>query len=354
MAATVTLKPSDRRFEVDPGETILAAALRAGILLPYGCKSGACGTCRAHVIDGRWTQGRHAASALSAEQQAAGDVLVCCAEAQSDLQLAARELVGLADLPVRRMPCRVNRIERVAPDVAIVTLQLPAGEPLQYRAGQYLEFILADGARRSYSIATGPDAAGPVQLHVRHMPGGRFTDALFGAREPAIQERAILRCEAPLGTFFLREDGARPIVLLAGGTGFAPLKAIVERIFQRGLDRDAPGRPARPVVLYWGCRGRRDLYLDALPAAWQAEHDNFRYVPVLSEPAPDDDWHGRTGLVHQAVMADLPDLSGAEVYACGAPAMVSAARRDFAARCALPSEQFHADAFTSQADLAGA
>jgi CDP-4-dehydro-6-deoxyglucose reductase len=184
------------------------------------------------------------------------------------------------------------------------------------------------------------------------MPGGLFTDALFGVTQPPVKERDILRVEAPLGTFFLREDNTRPIVLLASGTGFAPIKAIAEHIFHQRINRDEPERPARPVHLYWGCRTRRDLYLPGLPEQWAREQPNFRYVPVLSDALPEDGWTGRTGFVHRAVMEDLPDLSAFQIYACGAPLMVDAARKDFTQHCGLPEDQFFADAFTSRADLA--
>ncbi len=352
MSFKVTVRPSGREFTVEGDETILAAALRSGVGLPYGCKNGACGTCKATGLEGEWVQGPHSSSALSAQELAARKLLVCCSRPTTDLVIEARELTGFGDIPIRKMPCRIAAIERPAPDVAIVSLQLPASERLQFRAGQYLEFILKDGSRRAYSMATAPHADERITLHIRHMPGGLFTDALFGVREPAIKERDILRIEAPLGTFFLREDNGRPIVLLASGTGFAPIKAIAEHIFYKRLNRDEPDRPARPVRLYWGCRTRRDLYLPELPAQWAREQPNFTYVPVLSDALPDDHWRGRAGFVHRAVMEDLPDLSAWQVYACGAPAMVEAAKRDFTQRCGLPEDQFFADAFTSQADLA--
>jgi CDP-4-dehydro-6-deoxyglucose reductase, E3 len=352
MSFKVTVRPSGREFTVESDETILAAALRNGIGLPYGCKNGACGTCKCKGVQGEWAQGPHASSALNAAEQAERKLLVCCSKPLSDVVIEARELTGFGDIPIKKMPCRVAQIERVAPDVAIVSLQLPANERLQFKAGQYIEFILKDGTRRSYSMATAPHADGHIALHIRHMPGGLFTDALFGTRTPAVKERDILRFEGPLGTFFLREESAKPIVLLASGTGFAPIKAIAEHIFFKRVNSDEPNKPARPVVLYWGCRSRQDLYMDALPRQWAAEQPNFRYVPVLSEAKPEDGWTGRTGFVHQAVMADLPDLSGHEVYACGAPVMVESARKDFTERCGLPEDAFYADAFTSAADLA--
>jgi len=352
MSHKVTIRASGREFTVEDDETILAAALRSGVGLPYGCKNGACGTCKATGLEGEWTQGPHSASALTVDEQAGRRLLVCCSRPKTDLVIEARELSGFGDIPIRKMPCRIASIERPAPDVSIVTLQLPASERLQFRAGQYLEFILKDGSRRSYSMATAPHADERITLHIRHMPGGLFTDALFGVTQPALKERDILRIEAPLGTFFLREDNARPIVLLASGTGFAPIKAIAEHVFHQRLNRDEPDRPARPVRLYWGCRARRDLYLPGLPEQWAREQPNFTYVPVLSDAAAQDHWTGRTGFVHQAVMEDLPDLSAWQVYACGAPLMVEAAKRDFKQRCGLPEDQFFADAFTSQADLA--
>lgn len=352
MVHKVTLRPSGREFMVEGDETILAAALRAGIGLPYGCKSGTCGTCKSTVLEGQWEQGPHAASALNADEQAGGRVLVCCSRPHTDLVVEARELTGFGDIPIRKMPCRVAKIERPTDDVAIMYLQLPANERLQFRAGQYLEFILKDGARRSYSMATAPHADEQIALHIRHTPGGAFTDALFGLKKPEIKERDILRFEGPLGTFFLREESRKPIVLLASGTGFAPIKAIAEHIFHKRVNVDEPNKPARKVVLYWGCRSRKDLYLDELPRRWAAEQPNFSYVPVLSEPRPEDGWTGRTGFVHLAVMADLTDLSGYQVYACGVPVMVDSARADFTAKCGLPADEFFADAFTTQADLA--
>jgi CDP-4-dehydro-6-deoxyglucose reductase len=220
-------------------------------------------------------------------------------------------------------------------------MQLPANQNLQYRAGQYVEFILRDGARRSYSMANAPhllDTPPRLELHIRHMPGGKFTDQVFST----LKEKDILRLEGPYGSFFLREESVKPIVLLASGTGFAPIKAVIEHMELKGI--------TRPAVLYWGCRSRADLYLDAWAQAAAARMPNLRYVPVLSEPRTDDAWAGRTGFVHEAVMADLPDLSGHQVYACGAPVMVDSARRDFTARCGLPQEEFFADSFTSAAD----
>jgi CDP-4-dehydro-6-deoxyglucose reductase len=346
MSFQITVQPSGHQFSCEADETVLSAAIRAGVGLPYGCKNGACSSCKGKVISGTVEHRAHQERALSADEEAAGLALFCCASAHSDLVIEAREVAGSSDYPIKKMPSRVHAITRVAPDVVVITLQLPASERLAYRAGQYIEFMLRDGKRRSYSMANAPLADGtepveaPVSLHIRHLPGGLFTDQVFGT----MKERDILRFEGPLGTFFLREDSDKPVVLLASGTGFAPIKAIVERLVQL--------KSTRPVRLYWGGRRPQDLYMDALCREWAATLPDFRYVPVVSQALPDDGWSGRDGFVHQAVMADLPDLSGFQVYACGAPMMVESAKRDFSAACGLPAEEFYADAFTTEADLA--
>jgi len=341
MSITVTLQPSGRSFPVQRDEPILAAALRAGIGLPYGCKDGACGSCKCRLIEGRVIHGAHQLSALSVAEEESGYALTCCATPQTDVTLEARTVAGLGEMPVRRMPARVSRIAKPSADVAIITLQLPANEALRYHAGQFVDVLLRDGARRSYSMANAPHTQGDkpwIELHIRHLPGGLFSDQVFGA----MKEKDILRLEGPFGSFFLREESPKPIVLLASGTGYAPIKALIEQLIFKRSDR--------PVVLYWGCRTRADLYQHEAALELARELPQLRYVPVLSEALPSDHWTGRTGLVHEAVMADLPDLSGHQVYACGTPAMVDAARRDFVERCGLPQDEFHADAFLSAAD----
>ena len=344
MSLTVTLKPAERSFTVERDERILAAAIRQGIGLPYGCRDGACGSCKSRLLEGRVIHGAHQSKALSPAEEEAGWVLTCCATPVTDCVVEARNVPGAGDFPILKLPSRVLSIERPAPDVVLLKMQLPANQNLQYRAGQYVEFILRDGARRSYSLANAPHLLGTppcIELHIRHMPGGKFTDQVFST----LKEKDILRLEGPYGSFFLREESAKPLVLLASGTGFAPIKALVEHMELKGI--------TRPAVLYWGCRSRADLYLDAWAQAAAARLPNLRYVPVLSEPRAEDAWAGRTGFVHEAVMADLPDLSGHQVYACGAPVMVDAARRDFSTRCGLPEDEFFADSFTSAADAAG-
>ena len=349
MTFKVSVRPAGIAFDVARDEAILPAAIRSGVGLPYGCRDGACGSCRSRLIEGRVLHGAHQAKALSVAEEQAGWILTCCATPQTDCVVEARTVAGAGEYPPLKMPARVAALTRAAPDVTVMKLQLPSTVAFKYRAGQYVEFILRDGARRSYSIATAPEHLGnppAIELHLRHMPGGKFTDHVFGA----MKEKDILRLEGPFGSFFLREDSAdpigKPIVLLASGTGFAPIKAIIEHM--QGQAK------ARPAVLYWGCRSRADLYQHDWALAAATAMASLRYVPVLSEARPEDDWRGRTGLVHRAVMADLPDLSGHEVYACGAPVMVESAERDFVSQCALPAEAFYADSFTSEADKHGA
>ena len=345
MPFKVLVQPAGLEFEVARDEAILPAAIRAGVGLPYGCRDGACGSCKSRLLQGRVIHGAHQAKALPPQEEADGWILTCCATPQTDCVVQARTVAGAGEYPQLKMPARVATLSRPAPDVVLMRLQLPATVAFKYRAGQYLEFILRDGARRSYSMANAPERLGEppaVELHLRHMPGGKFTDHVFAA----MKERDILRVEGPFGSFFLREDSDAPIVLLASGTGFAPIKAIIEHMQVAGIER--------PTVLYWGCRTKVDLYLHDWALAAAAKVPHLRYVPVLSEPLPADDWHGRLGFVHQAVMADLPDLSGHVVYACGTPVMVESAQRDFVAHCGLPEDAFYADSFTSEADKHGA
>jgi CDP-4-dehydro-6-deoxyglucose reductase len=346
MSFQVTVTPSQHQFSVEPGQTVLDAALAAGIVLPYSCRSGACSTCKGKVVAGDYDAGPYPAQILAPEELAAGYTLFCQARPTSDMVVESAEVRLASDIQIRKLPVRVQTIEKPASDVAVLKLQLPAAEPFRYYAGQYIELILKEGRRRSYSMATAPHVGSPLELHIRHMPGGYFTDHVFGAGATQMKEREILRVEGPFGSFFLREDSAKPIVLLASGTGFAPIKAIVEHMAHKGIER--------PVVLYWGARRPQDLYMDELAASWISTLPNFRYVPVVSDALPEDGWNARTGFVHEAVMQDIPDLSGFQVYACGAPAMVDAARREFSSQCGLPADEFFADAFTSEADLAKA
>jgi CDP-4-dehydro-6-deoxyglucose reductase, E3 len=252
--------------------------------------------------------------------------------------LESRQVTDESAFPVRKMPSRVISLEKKSHDVIVIKLQLPANDTLRYHAGQYIEFILRDGARRSYSMANAPHNGPALELHVRHMPGGKFTDHVFNA----MKEREILRVEGPYGSFFLREDSDKPMILLASGTGFAPIKAVIEHMQFKGIDR--------PATLYWGGRRPQDLYMDDWVRAKLAEMPNLKYVPVISNALPEDNWTGRTGFVHKAVLEDFPDLSAYQVYACGAPIVVDSARAEYSALAKLPPDEFHADAFTTEAD----
>lgn len=335
---SVLVQPSGRAFSVEASETLLAGGIRQGVGLPYGCKDGACGSCKCKKISGTVVHGNHQDKALSAAEEAAGMVLTCCATATSDLVLESRQVSLEGALPVRKMPARISSLVHTSPDVVQLQLQLPASESFQYRAGQYLDVLLRDGARRSYSMANAPHTGPTLELHIRHMPGGRFTDLVFGS----MKERDIVRIEGPMGSFFLREDSDKPVVLLASGTGFAPIKALIEHMQERQI--------SRPATLFWGGRRPHDLYMDAWVRAQCAVMPNLSYVPVVSDALPEDKWQGRTGFVHQAVLEDMPDLSGYQVYACGAPLVVESAQRDFSDLAGLDEDEFFADAFTSEAD----
>lgn len=340
-AFSVLVQPSGRTFTSEPDEAVLAAGIRQGIGLPYGCKDGACGSCKCKKISGTVIHREHQSKALSAEEESQGFVLTCCAVAQSDLVLESRQVTELGALPIKKMPTRVTTLNRVSADVIVMQLQLPANDSFTFRAGQYVEFILRDGARRSYSMANAPHKGPGIELHIRHMPGGKFTDHVFSA----LKEKEILRIEGPFGGFFLREDSDKPMVLLASGTGFAPIKSLIEQLQHLGS--------TRPVTLYWGGRRPADLYMDAWVQQQLQTMPTLRYVPVVSDAQPDDAWMGRTGFVHRAVLQDIADLSAHQVYACGAPIVVESARNDFCTQGQLPQEEFFADAFTSEADKHG-
>jgi CDP-4-dehydro-6-deoxyglucose reductase, E3 len=345
MSFTVSVEPSGRVFSVKPDETILAAGISQGIGLPYGCKDGACGSCKCKKISGTVTHGAHQSKALTVDEEAAGFVLTCCATPTSDVVLESKQVTGADAFPIKKMPARVMGLAKRSHDVVEMKIQLPANDVMQYHAGQYVEFILRDGARRSYSMANAPhrltESGAPiVELHLRHMPGGKFTDHVFGT----MKEKEILRIEGPFGSFYLRES-SKPMILLASGTGFAPIKALIEHLQFKNIQRDA--------VLYWGGRRPGDLYMDNWVQAKLAEMPRLRYVPVVSEALGEDQWTGRSGFVHQAVMQDFPDLSGHQVYACGAPIVVESAHKDFVEQCRLPNDEFYADSFTSERDKHG-
>ncbi len=335
MSFPVTVQPGGHTFEVAPGESVLDAALRQGVRLPYGCRDGACLTCRARLVAGEVVYPAGPPPGLTEAERAAGAFLPCLARPCGPLVMEADVMADDEPAAVHTMPCRIQEKVQLSHDVVLLRLKLPAGRRLAFRAGQYIEILLRDGRKRAFSIANAPHDDAFIELHVRHVDGGRFTTEVF----ESLGEKDILRIEGPKGGFYLRQQSPRPAILMAGGTGFAPVKGMVEDALARGL--------AKPLHIYWGARTRADLYMDELPRRWAAEHAHVHYVPVLSEPGAD--WSGRSGLVTGAVAADFPDLSGFDVYAAGPPAMVHAGF-DLFRRQGLPLEQYYADAFEFAGD----
>ncbi len=328
MSFKVHVEPSGHEFNVEKNETILEAAVRQGINLPYGCRNGFCGECQGSLSEGNVSYPDGEPPALDGKP--AGSCLTCKATPSSDLRIEVKEATQASDIEIKEFPCKVDQIEHLNDDVIRLYIKLPEGERLQFLAGQYLNFILEDGSKRAFSIANAPHDDKFIELHIRHIAGGKFTDFLFND----MQEKTILRLEAPLGSYFLREESERPIIFAGGGTGFAPLKGIIEHAFEIGVKRK--------MVLYWGVRSKADLYLPELPKQWATDHDNFSYVPVLSEP--DEGWQGQTGWVHEAVTADHPDLSDYELYMSGPPPMINAAKQAFLDK-GLSPDHLYSDSF---------
>lgn len=331
MTFTVTNYASGHQFKVEDGETVLDAALRQGINLEYGCRGGRCGDCQGRLLEGQF---EYAQPPLLLQRRSLDDeaILLCQAVPHSDLIIEAREFTTSLDLTPMRMPCKVLKKEQLCHDVMRLYLKLPETVRVPFLSGQYLDFIQEDGERRSFSIANAPHDDNTIELHVRNVVGGEFTQYIF----EELKENDILRIEVPLGNFFLREHSHRPIILMGGGTGFAPLKAIVEHARYIGSQR--------PIHLYWGARAKQDLYLHSLPQKWADTLDHFEYTPVLSEPHSEDKWHGETGFVHEAVLRRYSDLSGFDVYMSGPPIMIDAARDAFLQH-GLPPAHLYSDAF---------
>jgi CDP-4-dehydro-6-deoxyglucose reductase len=339
MSFVVKLASSEHQFRVSDGQSILDAALQQGIGLPYGCRNGACGTCVASLISGSVHYPEGEPEALEG-RSGNKPVVICKAHADSDLVIAVREVQTNPDISIKTLPCRAEHLQRLSHDVMQVLLKLPDSERLQFLAGQYIEFILKDGRRRAFSIANPPHRDDVLELHIRHVPGGSFTGHVFDQ----MKDRSLLRIEGPLGSFYLREDSTRPIIMMAGGTGFAPLKGMLEHAFYIGMDR--------PIHLFWGARARRDLYMDELPRAWTQEHTQFRYTPVLSEPQEEggQPWTGATGLVSDVVLGTYPQLQAFDIYMSGPPAMIEGATPQFVAHGAQ-LDHLYSDAFEFAQDV---
>jgi CDP-4-dehydro-6-deoxyglucose reductase len=333
--ARVTLLPSQQVLSVEDGETILDAALRAGLNLPHSCKGGHCSSCRARIREGR-IQYPHGTRpiGLMEEEEREGYALLCQAHAADrELTIEVREIrPPVPEIVVKSLPCRIERLQLLAPDIMAVFLRLPGHETFHFVPGQYLDIMLPQSRRRSFSIANPPDDAQLIELHVRRVASGEFTQQLFSG----MKEKTLLRIEGPLGQFWFRRESPRPALLIGGGTGYAPLRSMLRALLSVG-DR-------RSLHLYWGAQKLRELYEDEQLRELCAQHPNLRYTPVLSDPSPDDRWQGRRGLVHAAALEDHPQFAGVDVYVSGPPAMVEAVRHEFKER-GLPPEQLFFDSF---------
>ena len=312
------------------GASLLDAVVDAGWHVPHSCRRGVCLSCRARVVAGE----------VDAPRTADGQVLLCQARMRGPVELELALLEPAT--PPQRLDsqARVFRLYRLAPDVAHLELRLPNGVHPHWQAGQYLELVGPDGAVRSYSMARPPLPDSSLHLHIRLVPGGGFSGWLLQAMQAQPSPRPpadTLRVRLPFGALALPAGTERPAVLLASGTGFSALGAIVEEALTR--------RDPRPLHLYWGARRPEDLYDLPRARALAAAHPAMRLVPVLSEPPEAAGWTGRTGLVHHAVMQDFATLADVDVLACGAPAMLEAAERDFTHRRGMPAARWRCDAF---------
>ncbi len=332
MTFKVEITSSGHAFQVENGESVLDAALRQGLALPYGCRNGACRSCKGKIIQGEVHYPGGTPKALTPIDVTQGFALFCQARPKSELVIDVEEIAGAGDIVVRMLPCRVAAKRQLAHDVIQLELTLPQSQRLQFLAGQYVDIVMRDGRRRAFSLANAPHDDDHLELQIRHVPGGTFSGYVF----QSLKEKSLLRLRGPLGSFYLRKKYGLPVILVAGGTGFAPIKSIIED----ALHEEYP----HPMHLYWGVRSRRDLYMHDLASRWSDEHENLHYVPVLSEPLPEDGWDGRTGFVHEAVLEDFPDLSGFGIYMSGPPVMVNAGRETFTAR-GLDPVHLHSDSF---------
>ena len=326
------VRPDNRILSIREGETILDAGLREGVPFPFECRNGGCGKCKATLAYGSVDYGACQREILTEAERAEGKLLLCSATPRSDIEIEYLPTTAPGGVPARVWSAVVESMDTLAPDVMRVMLKLEGREPIEFYAGQYINILLEDGEKRAFSFATAPQVTDRVELQIRRIPGGRYTTQVF----ESMQVGDRLRFEGPLGSFFLREDSEKPIIFVAGSTGFAPVKSMVEYAFARGMKRK--------MMLYWGTRRPEDMYLAALPAQWERAHDNFRFIPVLSEPRPEDQWTGRTGLVHEAIIEDFPNLADYQVYACGSAGMVEAAYPAFQAR-GLSQDDCFSDAF---------
>jgi len=333
---TITLSPSGRQFQAREGETVLGAALRNGVVLPYSCKNGTCASCKCRLTDGVVDYPYNPPVALEFGDLGQGIGLSCQAVPVSDLTIEAREIEQVADIPVRMWPARVESLERFTPEIMRLRLKLPRAARMQFLAGQYIDILMPGGKRRAFSIASAPSEADFIELHVKHVDGGGFTGHVFSDMEL----KEILRLEGPLGTFFVRKKSDRPMLMMGGGTGFAPLKSMIEELIECG--------DPRPLTLFWGVARESDLYATALIEQWKGSHPNFRFVPVLVDPH--DGWKGEQGFVHDALLRHYSNLSRFDVYMSGPPAMVHSARAEFL-KAGITEQHLFYDSFDFAPDV---
>ena len=337
MSFEVTNRRNDNRFTVNSGETILDAALRDSRIFPYGCRSGVCGACKSTLVAGQVDYGEYEDATLTDEEIAQGKLLLCQAVPLEDVVIDVEEIVSGQNIRIRMLPCRVARLEKLAHDVMQVFLRLPKSQEFNFMPGQYIDIIMKDGQRRSFSIANLPQQAGEegLELHIRHVPDGHFTPLVFNA----MRERDLLRLEGPFGAYLLQpqaDEPDRPMIMVAGGTGFSPIKGLVQQALG--------DNPAQRIHLFWGARNAQDLYMNEVAEAWARAHQNFAYTPVLSE-STDPHWRGANGWVHEAVLAGYENFDGMDVYASGPPVMIDAVRDGLIAAGMRP-ERFFFDSFT--------
>lgn len=337
MSFNITLQPSGHQFKIKEGQSVLDAALEHGLSLPYGCRNGACGSCAGQLVNGVVDYGDRNTSCLNDDDKAAGKVLCCQAQVTTDVTITIKEISSTADIKPKIMPARVTKLEKLSHDVMQLELKLPESQRMQFLAGQYIEVLLKGGKRRAFSIANAPHQDDVIVLQIRHVPDGYFSGHVFDE----MKEKALLRIEGPFGGFYLREENDRPIILVGGGTGFAPLNGMLEHAHSLEMKNE--------FHLFSGVRAKRDIYMQDLLDGLLAKMPNLHSTIVLSDPEQGDSWQGETGFVHEAVLKQFEDLSAYDIYMSGPPPMVNAAKAAFLKQGAL-EDQMYSDAFEYSAD----
>ncbi len=333
MAFSVTNKQNNTTFVVDDNETILDAALKDNRIYPYGCRSGVCGACKCTLVSGRVDYGSYEDFALPDEEREEGKVLICQAKPLEDIVLDVEEIMTGTSVQIKVLPCRVRAIDRLAEDVVRLFLALPKTQEFNFLPGQYIDILLKDGQRRSFSLANLPQHAAEhgLELHIRNVPDGHFTPRVFDS----MRERDLLRFEGPFGAYILQSEADTPIIMIAGGTGFSPIKGLIENAMERSPDQS--------IHLFWGARDEQDLYLDGLVRQWLDSYPNLKYTPVLSE-STSASWRGEKGFVHDAVCRTYGRFEQFDVYASGPPIMIDCVRGSLLEKGMAP-DRFHFDSF---------